>query len=325
LHQKGYFEFEPNVDLLTEEQVSAIQSFYFATNGRMKKTPLVSGAGSRFVCFRNCANSIMGKINYGSKELRASFLDALTAIYSDFVSRFGFESGMLKIGAVEFLSYVNATDELLYGQITHLDAFEGAENRFGLFVPVQFSLAQSDLKIIPNREYSIAPVGTRVVDLEKCGSKFSFSDVPLLKRDCWLVDAPILSLRNSPSTYTAIVVNKIPHGGGAQVPFSQRITMFVYLVPMNWDAKSLWELENTIPAIQFLLPQKGDFCPIDELERDPDVKSWLKRVRGIPEHFLGNVEYQHKVLQNAKNVYSTLKDLCEKINDETDDSDTESF
>jgi len=200
---------------------------------------------------------------------------------------------------------------------SHIDFLEHSSiNRFGLFLPVKFDLTQSDLTLSRRKnviqQYSIESVGTRIIDLARTNSHFSFNDASLLHRSCWLVDSPCFTLRHSYSNYSAIVVNKIPHGGGKQLAFSQRITLFFYIVPIDWADSDIFELEVTIPAVHFLLPRSvvdDEFVDLKTLVNDNDIKAWLDLIPNVPEHLAGPIDRQTKLLKNQRDVYKALVNM----------------
>jgi hypothetical protein len=208
-----------------------------------------------------------------------------------------------KIGACEFIDYINPTSEEVFGQMRHLDGMENSdENRYRLFLPIKISSKNSGQGIS-----NLEPVGTRIIS----DCNFMFDKSPNIPEEAWKFDTPTTNLIADFQHYSCIVVNKVPHGGGKQVPFSRRVTLFLYIVPMNWiDVK---ELDITIPAINFLMKWNDGLVDLKDLNDNEEIKKWIMNVKGSGEHFLGLVDFASKQLKNQKAVVRFLDQEDNKI------------
>jgi hypothetical protein len=322
LSSHGYFEFPANAPpILTEQQVTNLNSAFFNSSQQLEKSFLLAGNGNRYIVFHN----VEPVVTPDSAEfnlhpyIAPSFSDVLATIFADFTQRFALAG--LKIGAAEFLEYINRTDEERFGQITHLDGTcSEPVNRYGLFLPLR--IAQKQSAFSATRYRNVAPnllsVGTRIVDLGHYGELFDWNEAPKY-RDLrvWHCDAKSRTLSYSHSNYSAIVVNKIPHGGGAQPPMSHRVTLFLYLVPMNWNETC--ELDITIPAVEFLSRRmQNDEEMIDlECTNDEAIRQWVRKVPDLYKHFQGEVERAQEILSNRKGFCARLKNMGKDMESNT--------
>ena len=143
-------------------------------------------------------------------------------------------------------------------------------------------------------------MGTRIVDLEKYDHQFAFDKFPIFEDErIFYADAASKNLYVSYNKYNALVVNKIPHGGGVQLPRSHRVTLFLYIVPDDWTNTE--ELEITIPATEFLLNQ------------DEEILKWLKILPDIYKHYEGEVESAKKELDKKRKLVLSMKKMATEV------------
>lgn len=165
-------------------------------------------------------------------------------------------------------------------------------------------------KNFQQEECNLEPVGTRIVDLDQYDHFFDFESEPDFSDErIFYRDAISKNLYISYKKYNALVVNKMPHGGGIQPPRSHRGTLFLYLVPMNW--KDEFELEVTIPATDFLFKMKDnniDFNSFNNIR----IKEWSEVIPDIFQHYDGEVDEAKRVYEEKKKLQKYIKDICKK-------------
>jgi len=311
IQTRGYYEFDEasKEEIVTKEERCFLSELYFRSRSGWKSTKLISGKGKNYGVFSNCSTEILPPV----KNINLSAVDAtallqiINAIFLDWRSRMNL-SMEYKVGACEYIHYVNRSADSLYGQMTHLDAeCDAIENKFGLFLPIEIPLTKSEMfSLVPEEKMNLQPVGTRIVDLPVAGGTFNFTGLSHLPPAVWKFNAPTRNLRTNFSQYASIVVNKVPHGGGLQRPFSERLTLFLYIVPLQWS--SLFELNVTLPAIEFLMKSdKFDMIDIADLKTNKDIGEWLQNVRGAHEHFKGLVDDAKQKKRNLETVVQCLE------------------
>ena len=160
---------------------------------------------------------------------------------------------------------------------------------------------------------NIGPVGTRVVNHKH--SHFQFSKEPNIPRDAWFFDSPTENIDVDYNKYACVVVNKVPHGGGKQLAFSRRITLFLYIVPIEFQEEILiTELETTISALYFLMKLHRDengIVNINSFRNDEEVKKWVRFVKGSHQHFSDDLTLAQMAVKNSKDIIHVIKELTE--------------
>jgi hypothetical protein len=318
LQREGYFSssllnFTESDKLILSNTFFKSQSFLIQ---KQLRTELVSGYGWRNVIFRNIENKeIPTNLNLGSSvstttttttSLVQPFLNLVQKIFNNWKELSQIKSGY-KVGGCEYIDYINSSSTEVYGQMRHLDAIENSSvNRYGIFLPVLFNTKQAGEGIV-----NIGPVGTRIVKY----SNFQFNQAPNIPQDAWFFDSPTTNIDVDYTKYACVVVNKVPHGGGKQLPFSRRITLFLYIVPTEFQEDILTsELETTISALYFLMKSHRDdngIVDINSFKMDEEVKKWVRFVKGSHQHFSDDLKLAQMAVKNSKDIIRAIKDLSE--------------
>jgi hypothetical protein len=182
-------------------------------------------------------------------------------------------------------------------------------------MPIRIPFESSDL-VLSHREADcyLEPIGTRVVNLPAYGTKFNLTG-PMVyaNKDIWHANALSFNLAVSFAKYSCLTVNKLPHGGARIPPRSHRATLFLYLVPSDWE--DVDELETTIPAVDFLLipmEESDDLVDINRTIESQPIQEWMALVENIGNHFIGESDRYKKMADNKKQLTKKLNSKPQK-------------
>lgn len=176
-------------------------------------------------------------------------------------------------------------------------------------MPVKIEFKNSEL-VLNHREENcnMSPIGTRVVDIASYGSFFSFEENTEFNNDqIWGPNAKSFNLNVNYNKYSTIVVNKIPHGAGNQPPLSHRVTLFLYIVPIDW--KNDVELDVTIPALDFLIKNEVDDPELVDLSslNNSLIQEWKKLLPNLNVYYEGELDRVKLIYENKKKLVELLK------------------